>query len=274
MTGEEFRSALRAGKRLYGTLTVSNAARWPDMFASLGLDFIFIDTEHVAIDREALSWMCQTYAALGIVPLVRITSLDPAEATTAMDAGAKALAAPFVETAEQVKALRGAVKLRPMKGKRLEGILNGESVEPELARYLEEHNRHHTLMINVESVPAMEELDSLLAVDGLDAVFIGPHDLSTSLGIPEQYDHPRFDAAVTEIITRSRAAGVGVGIHVTTGRGLAVEDEIRWIKAGANLIVHRADIIAAKHALQSEMNEIRKSVGDPIPGMDEADLNI
>jgi 4-hydroxy-2-oxoheptanedioate aldolase len=274
MNGHELRHALKSGRRVYGTLTVSDAAKWPDMLASLGLDFIFIDCEHIAIDRAALSWMCQTYAARGLAPVVRIPSPDPIAATVALDAGAQGIIAPYVETVEQVQALRGAVKCRPLKGRKLRDLLEGKPVEPRLAEYLANHNRNHVLIINVESVAAMAALDQLVAVPDLDAVLIGPHDLSATMGIAEQYTRPEFDHAVTEILQRTRAAGLGVGIHVTIGDGLNTEDEIRWIKAGANLIVHRADVIAARLKLTEELVQIRQALGDTAPTEGAADLNI
>jgi 2-keto-3-deoxy-L-rhamnonate aldolase RhmA len=274
MTGSSFRKALKSGQRVYGTMTVSDATRWPDMLASLGLDFIFIDTEHIAIDRTALSWMCQTYAAHGMAPIVRIPSPDPYVATVASDAGAQGIIAPYVETVEQVQALRGAVKYRPLKGERLKRLLEGAPTEPRLAEYLKKHNQDHTLIINVESVAAWENLDNLLAVPDLDAILIGPHDLSTTMGIPEDYANPDFDRAVIDILSRARKAGVGAGIHVTTGDGLNTEDHIRWIEAGANLIVHRADVIAAQHLLSRELKQIRDRFGDTASNEGDVDLNI
>jgi 4-hydroxy-2-oxoheptanedioate aldolase len=86
-------------------------------------------------------------------------------------------------------------------------------LEPELREWLRRENRDSLCSINIESVPAMERLDELLAVPDLDAVLIGPHDLSCSLGIPGRYDDLRFDAAVRAILRRTRAHGVGAGIH-------------------------------------------------------------
>ena len=77
MTSSELLSALRKGRRTYGSLIVSTSPRWPASVAHIGLDFVFIDTEHIAIDRAQLSRMCQTYAALGLAPIVRISSPDP-----------------------------------------------------------------------------------------------------------------------------------------------------------------------------------------------------
>ena len=260
MTSQQLRAALRSGRRVYGTLIVSDSPRWPAQVAQIGLDFVFIDTEHIALDRAALSWMCQTYAALGLPPIVRIPSPDPYAATMALDAGAAGIVAPYIETAEQVRALRGAVKLRPLKGARLDAILRGaETPEPALAAYQQAHSAENILVINVESRPALENLDALLAVEGVDAVLIGPHDLSSSLGVPERYDAPVFDVAVREILRRARARGVGAGIHCWMG----VPREIAWAReAGLNFFIHSADIIAMKEKLSAEVRELRAALGD------------
>ena len=154
------------------------------MIGDCGLDFVFIDTEHIAIGLETLSWMCRCYAVLGLPPLVRITDPDPHKATVALDDGAAAVVAPYVELPEQVQALCGATKLRPLKGKRMEEVLNGFMPDGELGDYMASRNAGHGLIINVESVPAIVRLDALLDIDGLDAVLVGPHHLSCSLGIP------------------------------------------------------------------------------------------
>ena len=73
MTPADLRQRLRTGEKVFGVLIVSPSPRWPDAVRACGLDFVFIDTEHVALDRAQLAWMCQTYAALGLPPLVRIS---------------------------------------------------------------------------------------------------------------------------------------------------------------------------------------------------------
>ena len=267
MSPAELKQSVNSGRRVYGTLIVSPSPRWPDTVAGLGLDFVFIDTEHIALDRAQLSWMCQTYRARGLPPLVRIPSPDPVQACMALDGGAAGIVVPYVETVPQVQALRGAVKYRPLKGARLDAVLQGGPVEPELAAYLEERNRDALFVINIESVPAIANLEALLAVPGLDAVLIGPHDLSCSLGIPEQYDHPRFEEAVTEIIRRARARGVAAGIHAWMG----VERFVAWAGAGLNLIVYSADIIAMREKLSADLRELRTRLGDTPTNRSQAD---
>ena len=188
MNGRELSSALKSGRRVYGTLITSASPRWVSAVQGLQLDYVFIDTEHIPIDRRTLAWMCQAYRGIGAAPIVRIPSPDPYQACMVLDGGAAGVIAPYVESPGQVRALRGAVKLRPLKGRRLQRILaREEQPEPRLAEYLADRNASSVLIVNIESRPAMDALDEILAVDGLDAVLIGPHDLSLNLGVPEQY---------------------------------------------------------------------------------------
>jgi 4-hydroxy-2-oxoheptanedioate aldolase len=259
MESDTLARRLRSGKPALGTLIVSTSPRWPGVVAGLGLDFVFIDTEHVAIGREQLSWMCQTYAALGLPPLVRIPSPDPYQACMALDGGAAGIVAPYVETVAQVQALRGAVKLRPIKGERLDAALKDtSSLEPDLADYLSARNKDSLLIINIESTPALNRLDELLALPDVDAVLIGPHDLSCSLGIPEQYDDPRFDDAAQRIFSTARKHGVAAGIHAWVG----IDRFVSWAGAGLNLIIYSADILAMRDKLSSDVGELRKRLGE------------
>lgn len=258
MKTDQFRERLVAGDPLFGTLIVSPSPRWPDAVKGSGIDFVFIDTEHIAIDREKLSWMCQVYGALGLPPLVRIPSPDPYAATMVLDGGAAGVIAPYIETVEQIQALRGAVKLRPIKGQKLERMLAGDRAGPDLESYLGNGASQRTLIINVESVPAMDALDELLAVPGIDGVLIGPHDLSCSLGIPERYGHPAFLDACETIFRKARAAGIGAGIHFWG----TVDEQVRLLHLGANLLIHSADILLFQKHLRLELEAVKRGAGN------------
>jgi len=273
MNGKELAQALTTGKHVYGTLIVSPSPFWPATVASLGLDFVFIDTEHIPLDREKLSWMCQSYRALKLAPIVRIPSPDPFQASMVLDGGATGVIAPYIESADQVRALAGAVKHKPLKGRRLEDLLRqSTTIEPDLSDYLTQHNAGNVLIVNIESVPAMEALENILSVPELDAVLVGPHDLSCSLGIPEQYDHPRFQEAVDTIFRQARQRDKGAGIHMIFPRGF--EQEIRWAQQGANLILHSADLIAVKETLTQEFAHIKAALGDQPTSNDHESFNI
>ena len=260
MNSLEIRQALRAGDRVYGSLVSAPATLWVGMARGTGLDFVFIDTEHIPNDRQNLSWMCRAYQAASLPPIVRVPNPDPFEACKVLDGGASGIIFPYVESVAQIRDLVGACRYRPLKGARLQQALDEPaSLETELATYLEERNAHSIAVANIESVPALENLDALVAIDGLDAVLIGPHDLSCSLGIPEQYDHPRFDEAVKTIFATARAAGKGAGIHFFIG---GIEKEIDYLQSGANLVVHGADVNIWREALGGQIGALREAMGD------------
>lgn len=274
MNGNQLGAALHAGQRVYGTCVISPAPQWPRMIAKTGLDFVFIDTEHIVLDRAQLSWMCQTYAGLGLAPIVRIPSPDPYLACQMVDAGAAGVIAPYVESVSQVRDLRGAVKLRPLKGERLSRVLSGMEQLPAVEQnYLANYNRGTLCIINIESVPALNALDDILAVPDVDALLIGPHDLSINLGIPEQYDHPRFEEAVQTIFRKGRNAGVGVGMHYSGADGR--EKIARWAESGLNLIIHSSDLCIVGSTLSLDIANFRRELGDiPQSSLKEADSGI
>ncbi len=262
MKGSGFLQQLHSGKRLYGTAVVSSFPLWPAAVQRTGVDFVFIDTEHTPLDRTTVAQMCLAYTALGLPPLVRIPSPDPYEACKVLDGGAAGVLAPYIEDPEQVKRLVGATKLRPLKGERLEAILeNRGALEPELGSYLNQWNADKFLLINIESVPALEKLDQILAVPGLDGVIIGPHDLSVSLGVPEQYNHPRFEEAVAEIIAKVSRKGLAIGIHFPGHCDL----HVKWAQRGLNIILHSSDMKIFERSLGRDVTSIRHELGDDRP---------
>lgn len=273
MTGIELKAALRAGQRVYGTLIVTPSPMWLAPVKSLGLDFVFIDTEHIALDREKLSWMCHAYREAGLAPVVRIPSPDPFAASRAIDGGAVGVVAPYIESATQVRQLVGAVKYRPLKGARLQELLaEADSIEQDLRDYLDCSNAGHLFIANIESRPAMEALDDILQVDELDGVLIGPHDLSCSLGIPEQYGEAVFAEAIEEIIRKARACDKGAGVHMVYRNGF--EHEVNIARRGANLILHGADLIAFREAMRKDLLQIKAALGEDVEREAVEDINI
>jgi len=262
MTGREVIQALHAGRYVFSSAIVSTSPLWPALAKQTGIDFVFVDTEHTPIDRQTLSWICQTYQGLGLPSVVRLPCNDPFEACKVLDAGASGVIGPYLETADQVRGLVGSVKLRPLKGRRLqEALRDRNTMEKELRDYLDQRNGDKILIANIESVPAIQNLNDICSVPGLDAVLIGPHDLSCSLGIPEQYNHPRFDEAVRTIFRIARQHNVGAGIHYWLG----LEQEVTWAKAGGNLVMHSSDLATFSRTLKSDIEHLRQALGTKSP---------
>jgi 4-hydroxy-2-oxoheptanedioate aldolase len=270
MRGELIRRKLRQGGRVYGTHIVSLGnpvdAR---MRAALEMDFVFICTEHMPLDRTEVSMMCQFYAAHGIAPIVRIPYPEPHWACMALDAGAHGIVAPYVETVAEVRELVGAVRYRPIKGEFLRALLEGRrQPNAKLRAFFKRFNRDRFLIIGVESAAAIERLEELLADDGVDGVFLGPHDITCSLEVPEEYEHPVFVRAVTDAIRRTRRLGRGVGIHLDQTAPVCRP----FLKAGVNLILHAADVSLMRNRVNRDFQALRQRFGDVYtPGAGAAD---
>ncbi len=267
MNGSQIREKLHRGERVYGTHIASLMNPMAAMMATeLDLDFAFFCTEHMPLDRTEVSLMCHLYASHGISPIVRVPSPDAAAVSMALDGGAEGIVVPYVETVEEVRAMVGACKYRPIKGRLLRDTLDGAAELPaRTQRFLSAFNRHHYLIIGVESVPAIERLDELIAVEGVDGVFLGPHDITVSMGIPAEYEHPRFIAALEDVIRRCRAAGVGVGLHYQLLR-LRRETLSRLLDAGMNWLINGADIAIMCRAMNEELRLLRSmDAGDAAP---------
>ena len=204
--------------------------------------------------------MCLAYRKSGFPPVVRIPSPDPYEATKALDAGACGIISPYTESVEEVEGLIAAVKTRPLKGVKVREYVTGRAKpESPLKEYLIGHNSEHLLLINIESPRGVENLGKLLAYDEVDGIVVGPHDLTCSHDMPEAYEDPRFVDLVSSIIRRAREMGKGAGIHMTWQGN---QQEIEWAKEGANIILHKADIILFAEYMRKELDSMRDALGE------------
>ncbi len=258
MKGTLIREKLRSGQPVFGTHIASLMNPVATAMATeMEIDFAFFCTEHMPIDRTELSMLCQFYAAKGISPIVRVPSPHGPSVSMALDGGAEGVVVPYVETVAQVREVVGALRYRPIKGVLLEQWLEeGVPLPQETLRFVERFNQSRYLIIGIESRPAIEALDELLDVPGVDGVFLGPHDITASLGLPEQYSHPHYLETVESIIRRCRARGVGVGLHTHL---LKLEEATlqRFLAAGMNFLINGADITILRDAMNAQMRALR-----------------
>lgn len=255
MTGEQIKEVLRDGGRVYGTMVaLTRSPRWARELANLGLDYVIVDTEHSPFSRGEVADTVAMLQLAGVAPLVRVPIPDSHYVTMAMDTGAHGVLAPYCETVEQVRDVVGAAKWRPLKGELLERALDtGEFPSDEVERYLVEWNRNSIVIIGIESVPAIDNLEAIIAVPGVDAIFVGPHDLSISVGVPEQYDHPDFDAALGRVMQICNAREVPVAVHL-----MDVPLATKWMQAGVRFVLHSSDIRAMAAGFQHDFDALRE----------------
>ncbi len=212
MDGQGLRQKARGAAIIYGTMWAYPNPEQVAQVSSRDLDFIVIDTEHTPNDRATMRALIVRIAAAGIAPLVRVPNPDPDLIRQALDAGAHGVGVPYCEDPAVVRACIAAARYRPLKGERLaEALRLGGPPDPATKAYLEEYNRHSFFVAMIESAPGIANLAEILAVEGIDAVFIGPHDLTVSLDLAEQYEHPTVQGAIATIIQTCAARGIPAG---------------------------------------------------------------
>ncbi|MCH8987417.1 MAG: hypothetical protein IIA92_01245 [Chloroflexi bacterium] len=259
MNGAELKATLKSGGRVFGTMiSISRNPKWVPILDSVGLDYVVIDTEHNPRSRGELGDFLIMLNTSGVVPIVRIPIPDAHYVTMAMDAGAQGVLAPYCEAVDQVKEVVAAAKWRPLKGEAVGRVVNsGEHVSDASKAYLEARNKNSIAIIGIESVAAVENLEKMLQVPGIDGIFVGPNDMSISLGIPDQYDRKEYQDMVKKVIDTSEAHGIATLVHHQTP-----ELSTYWISQGARFILHGTDRRALTEGFKADFGQLRDFAKD------------
>ncbi|SEO86754.1 2-dehydro-3-deoxyglucarate aldolase [Halogranum amylolyticum] len=229
------RGRLADGDVLLGVLDNTYDPSLVEFYGELGLDFVWLDLEHAGPspwDAPAIEALLRAAERTGIEPLVRLPSADPSAVRKLRDAGVRSLFLPRVESADAVRrAIRAAYfEYDGEPGDR--GLASPRARRWGLADdYVTREDEEALVGVTVETRAAVEELDAILDVPGLGFVFIGPLDLSVSLGHPNELDHPDVAEAVETIRRKATDAGVPVG-----GLGFGMDDVNEKAKAGYQLL--------------------------------------
>lgn len=255
MNGAELKQVLREGGRVFGTmLSVGRSPRWIPGLTGVGLDYVVIDTEHSPRSRGELADYLTMINTTGVVPIVRIPIPDSHYVTMAIDAGAQGVLAPYCESVDQAREVVAAAKWRPLKGAAADKVMmTGEHVSSATRDYLEERNKNSIAIIGIESVAGIAVLDKILEISGIDGIFVGPNDLSISLGIPDDYERPEYQDAVKHIIKTSEAKGVPVLVHHQEPKYAA-----HWMTEGARFVLHGTDRRALAEGFKAEFGPLRE----------------
>jgi len=207
------KAALAAGEPTFGLIATIPGIQTVQILARAGVDWLIIDMEHGPIDVSSAHAMIVATAGTPTVPLVRLPWSHPWQAKPAMDLGALGIVFPMICSREEAEAAVRSVRYPP-DGDRLWGPFYAPMRWGQgMARYIDVANENMLAIATIEHPNAVRNIDEIMAVPGLDLAFIGPGDLAMSLGIPGQFDHPAFKAAVAEAeagILRSKVPLGGV----------------------------------------------------------------
>lgn len=209
---QKIRGCLAGGGRSIGSWMQIPHPSIAEIMGQAGYDWVAIDLEHGAIGAHQLPDLFRALELGGTLPLVRLARGHPTDCKQALDAGAGGVIVPMIESAEQLVAVRDACRWPPA-GTRGVGFSRANLFGKHFDVYRMEAQTP-LLVAMIEHHRAVANLEDIFRVDGLDAVLIGPYDLSASMGLTAQFDHPKFCAVMENIRALAETRGVPAGIHV------------------------------------------------------------
>lgn len=236
------KSKLQSGDRvLNGQVNILPTAVATQAIAAAGTDFVIIDQEHGPIGRDTLHAMIAATQGTGCAPTVRVPSVDEIAVKIALDAGAEGIVFPLIRGVEDAERCVAAMRYPP-RGTRGWGPFVAHSRwQVPLHGYLPGPAEDTVCMLLIETIEAVDQIEAICAVDGVDCVVVASFDLSTNLGVPGQMDHPRMTDAVARIEKAARDAGLplsGVAFSEDAARDLIdrgyrvlVGFDVLWLKS-------------------------------------------
>ncbi len=201
------------GELVVGTWNMLPGAAIAEILCQSGFDFIAIDEEHSTITVNQAEEIIRVADLCGCIPAVRVSKNDIDEIKRMMDAGAYMIIVPMIKSSEDAKKAVRAVKYPPQ-GERGVGLARAQHYGFDLAGCMEWNARESVVVVQIEHIDAIRNIDEILEVEGVDASYIGPYDLSASIGCPGDFDDPRFLEAVNIYESSCRKHNKPMGFHV------------------------------------------------------------
>jgi 4-hydroxy-2-oxoheptanedioate aldolase len=232
---------LRAGEPSLGTWLALPSPEAADYVATLGFDWLTVDTEHNAIDIRTLGQMITVIAAHGTAPMVRIPWNSPENFKRALDAGAWGLVVPMVNSRAEAEQAAEATFYPPKGTRSVGGSAPALRFGAAGREYHDSANDEIALILQIEHIDAVEKCDEILSVPGVAGCFIGPNDLAASMGIgigvPLESDHPRLVEAIAHVCETANRVGVAPGIHTSGEEGAKqrIEEGFRFLALASEL---------------------------------------
>lgn len=229
-----------------------------EIMASCGFDFLCVDAEHSPVDIAQTLSLFQAIRSGGpnCAPFVRLHGIDYAFVKRYLDAGAHGVIAPLVRTANDVTLLLQAAKYPPI-GLRGVGFCRANGYGLTLDKEVACANDNVLSVIQIEHIDAVTNINELLAIPGVDAVFVGPYDLTASMGITGQFSDPQYKAALRKILTSCGEHGIAAGIHIVAP---SPQELCARIEEGYRLLAYSLDITMLTDHCTRGLSEIRSVV--------------
>lgn len=226
-----------------------------EVMAAAGFEWLTVDMEHSAITLAEAQHLIQVIELAGCVPLVRVGFNDPNLIKRVMDAGAHGVIVPQVNSVKEAKLAVSAVRYPP-EGTRGVGLARAQGYGTDFEEYKKWNDRESIVIVQVENIRAVDAIDEILSVDGVDGFIVGPYDLSASLGVPGQFTHPAFLKAMKRVQGAiGKNPGVSAGFHVVPPEPDLVREKI---SEGYTFLAYSLDSLFLAETCRSGLRQILK----------------
>jgi len=268
MKPTDLKQALRQGRPVFGTMVAM--CRTPDvmcLLAGAGMDFVLIDTEHGAFTTETVADLCRAARGVNLAAILRVPGRGPTYVSRSLDIGANGLMMPRIETGEEAAEVVKWAKYRPLgnRGLALGGAGRDYAPAPYPMAAMLEANESTIILAQIESKEAVERIDEIAAVPGIDVLLIGPNDLSATFDVPGQCDHPDVVEAIRKVVAAGRRHGLASGTHV----GSAAECRF-WREEGMTFLACSSEAGMIAGGLAAARREFGAEGTDDAPQEDTA----
>lgn len=243
---QNIRAKLANGEATIGSWMQIPDSSVAEILGRAGYDWVAVDLEHGTIGSKVLPDLYRALELGGTLPMARVAEGTAKDCKQALEAGAAGIILPMIETAAHLQEMVSACAWPPV-GTRGVGFSRANLFGKYFDEYRDGEARGPLVIAMIEHINAVNNIDEILSVPGLDAVFIGPYDLSASMGLIGQFDNPDFKAAIDKVCARAKAAKVPHGQHVVTPSA----DLLRAsVKDGHQFIAYSMDAVFFRNAAE------------------------
>ena len=231
---------LKAGQPAYGVISNSDDPQLAELFGLAGFDYYMLDAEHGLVDPVQAVNVIRACERVDMTPLVRVGPKDPKLVLQYLDAGMMGVMMPGLETVDEVKMLINAVKYPPL-GKRGMGLARASryvAVGNEAVDFINFSNEQTIVIPQFEDAALIDHFEEMISQPGVDAVVVGPRDLSLNMGFPDGPNHPEVQEMIDKVVAICKKTGVAAGITAASRT-----DSARQVARGMTMILAIAQTV-------------------------------
>lgn len=251
---ERIEEKLRNGETIYGTNTNLGSPVTTEIYGTVGFDAVWIDMEHGCIDKKDLLAAIMGAAGTDMATFVRIPWNDMVLAKPVLEMGCDGIIFPMITTADEARYAVASCTYPPDGVRGFGPWRSLQYGKIDASEYVEKHSKKIWKIAQIEHVKAVENLDEILQVDGIDLFIIGPCDLSGSMGLLPQTKHPKVKAMMDDIAAKLKAAGKPFGVCM----GYDEESMQDWVARGANFLFANSDISYLYNGAYQTLSDLKR----------------